>query len=60
MQISVVKVITLGIIACALIFGMLAGLATEVGVPALTLVLGYLIGNADVSENKPVVSKTDD
>ncbi len=60
MQISVVKIITLGVVALALIFGMIAGLATEVGVPALTLVIGYLIGNADMTENQPVVSKNDD
>ncbi len=44
---AVVRIVVLGAIALSLIFAMLFGLDTTVGVPLLTTLIGYLIGAAD-------------
>lgn len=57
MRVSVVKIIAIAVIAIVLIFAMLFGMDPTIGVPLLTMLLGYLVGNADVIESRPVVQR---
>ncbi len=49
---AVVRIVVLGLIALSLIFAMLFGMDTAVGVPLLTTLVGYLIGSADTIVNE--------
>lgn len=58
MSYNVVKLITAGVLAVVLVVAMLVdGDTAEWAVPVLGLLVGYVIGNASITENAPIVKR---
>lgn len=52
MTYNITKLIVVGVLALALIVGLLFGLDAAVAVPLLTLLVGYIVGNAQLSSRE--------
>ena len=52
MTYNIVKLVVVGVIALALIVGLILGLDEAVVVPLLTLLVGYIVGNAQLSSRE--------
>jgi len=57
MKYNHLKLIVIGLLVVVLIIAMIFGLEAVVGVPVLTLLVGYLVGNADVTDNQAIIIK---
>ena len=52
MTYNMTKLIVVGVLALALIVGLMLGLDAAVAVPLLTLLVGYIVGNAQLSSRE--------
>jgi len=52
------KLVLVAVIALAVIVALVLGLDPVLGVPVLTLLVGYIVGNARVTNNAPIVERT--
>lgn len=62
MQYNNLKLIIVGVMSVALVVGLIVGMDPLVATPLLTLLVGYVVGNAKVTDREgttaPIISTT--